>query len=106
MSYVYRCSCCRTRNTFPRPLADYIRQRRCRSCRYTRFYVDRERATRTACHCSGYHHAHRPGSRYCEANPAHAYWRAKREGADDETLLALSLVSPGKVLRGRCLVPF
>lgn len=106
MSHIYRCSCCRTRNTFLRALTDYIRQRRCRSCGHRRFYADRERATRKACNCDGYHHAHRPGSRCCVANPSHAYWRAKRQGEDEEVLLALTLESPGKVPRGRCLVPF
>ena len=100
MSHVYRGNRCRTRNTFLRALATYVRPKRCRHCQHDRFYVDRERVARKACHCSGYHYAHRPGSRCCEHNPAHAYWRAHREGADSETLLALSLLSPGKTRRG------
>lgn len=106
MSYIYRCSCCRTRNTFRRALVDYVRPRRCRSCRHTRFYVDRERATRKACHCAGYHHAHRPGSRCCDSNPAADYWRAKREGADDETLLAATLRAAGRVVKSKTWCPF
>lgn len=106
MSYIYRCSCCRARNTFRRPVFAYVRPKRCKSCRYTRFYVDRERVTRKACHCTGYHYAHRPGSRCCEHHPAYEYWRAKREGADDETLLAATLRATGKVVKSSTWCPF
>ena len=80
MSFIYRCSKCRTRNTWPRALATYKRGRKCRHCGYTKFYVDRERIERKPCHCVGYHHAHRPGSRRCDQHPLHPYWRSGDEG--------------------------
>lgn len=75
MSHIYRCSRCRTRNTWPRALGTYVRGRRCRHCGHDRFYPDRERVTRKPCNCSGYHHAHRPGSRRCDHNHLHPYYR-------------------------------
>lgn len=41
---------------------------------------------RWPCDCGGYHHKHRPGSRYCHSNPLSALRHADRAGADDTTL--------------------
>lgn len=84
MRHVYRCSCCRTRNTFNKPLTEYVRPRRCWSCGHRSFYVDRERMTRLSCQCGGYHHPHRPGSRMCEQHPLVDAHRAKRAGAPQD----------------------
>lgn len=96
MSYIYRCSSCRTRNTWPRALASYVRWRRCRHCGHDRFYVDRERVNRLPCHCDGYHHAHRPGSRRCESNTMHPYWRS----LDPDVLARLLIEFGGKPCTG------
>lgn len=92
MSHIYRCSRCRTRNTFRRAIGDYVRQRKCRDCGHGHFYIDRERVNRKPCHCSGYHYAHRPGSRCCESHPQVDAHRARRAGVDeiDITFLGLS----------------
>lgn len=92
MSHVYRCSRCRTRNTFARAVGSYIRPRHCRDCGYTRFYVDRERIMRPVCRCNAYHWpAHRPGSPMCEKNPRVDANRAKRQGLDEDEILWLGL---------------
>lgn len=101
MSHIYRCSRCRTRNTWPRALATYVRGRRCKHCQYDRFYVDKERTTRKACRCSGYHFAHRPGSRCCDAHPLHPFYRSRDEGV----LFDLMLQGKGKSLENQP-VPF
>lgn len=87
--YTYRCSRCRTRNTFNRKVDDYIIPRKCRGCGHRHFYVDKERMTRIACICMGYHFPHRPGSACCEQHPLHLAHRARRAGADQETLRTL-----------------
>lgn len=95
MSYVYRCSKCRTRNTFRNYLEWYIRVPACRNCGHTKFYVDRERQERRACRCDGGLIGrngpipHRPGSPCCVLNPMHPYHRAAREGAPEDFLLDL-----------------
>lgn len=95
MSHVYRCSSCRTRNTFRRPVESYIVVRWCRHCGHRHFYIDRERVARKACHCDGYHHAHRPGSRCCLLNAWHPVHQAKRAGHDAQEL-ELQLIVEGK----------
>lgn len=67
--YKYRCSRCRTRNSFIKPLGVYLRPRKCRSCGYTTFYVDKERIHRPVCYCTGTHYPHRPGSSACLEHP-------------------------------------
>ena len=69
MAYVYRCSKCRTRNTFRHALEWYIRPKRCRCCGHKAFYVDKERVRRKPCYCEGYHYPHRPGTTFCVVNP-------------------------------------
>jgi DNA-directed RNA polymerase subunit RPC12/RpoP len=100
VSHIYRCSKCRTRNTFRRALASYVRGKRCRHCGHAGFYVDRERMNRIGCQCGGYHFPHRPGSPCCDHHPARDYWRALREGATGDDLLDASLRATGKVVRG------
>lgn len=92
MSHIYRCSRCRTRNTWPRALATYVRGRRCRHCAYTRFYVDKERVRRKPCNCAGYHFAHRLGSRCCDAHPLHPFYRS----GDEDVLVDLLFEGKGK----------
>jgi hypothetical protein len=65
VSHIYRCTSCRTRNTWPKPLAAYVRGRKCRHCGHGRFYVDKERLNRKPCNCMAYHHPHRPNSGAC-----------------------------------------
>lgn len=79
----YRCSRCRTRNIFRRPVKTYIRPKRCRNCGHDKFYVDKERRDRKPCGCLGSYWwgPHRWGSAYCEHNPDHEYHRALRDGA-------------------------
>lgn len=101
MSHIYRCNRCRTRNTFRRALATYVRPKRCRHCAHDRFYVDKERVRRRPCHCSGYHFAHRPGSRCCEHHPLHPFYRS----GDEDVLFDLMLQGKGKSL-GNSPVPF
>ena len=93
MSYVYRCSRCRTRNSFPRSVLSYVRPRKCRDCGYQKFYVDRERVSRVSCRCEGAYHwiAHRPGSPMCEKNPEYRANRAIREGADEDDISFMGL---------------
>jgi len=84
VSHIYRCSCCRTRNTFSRAVETFVRGKRCRHCGYKRFYVDKARINRPVCRCVGYHHSHRPGSKCCELHPYHLVHRATRAGASAE----------------------
>lgn len=85
MTYPYRCSRCRTRNLFARPVEKYVRQRKCRDCGHTSFYVDRERATRRPCRCDGAYHwgPHRKGSPCCVHRRGFEAFRAVRAGADE-----------------------
>ena len=70
MSYAYRCSKCRGRNTLKHPLEWYVRAKKCRHCGWFRFYVDKARQFRNDyCTCAGYHHTHRKGSLMCEHHP-------------------------------------
>jgi len=91
MSFIYRCSKCRTRNTFRHAVDWYKRRRKCRCCGHSGFYVDRERARREACNCSGYHFPHRPGSPCCDSNPETDVNRARRAGATAEDILEIRL---------------
>lgn len=82
MAHIYRCSRCRTRNTFRRAADSYLRPKSCRDCGYQKFYSDKERVYRPVCKCSGsYHFPHRVGAKYCEKHPDHEYDRAIRAGA-------------------------
>jgi len=90
VSHIYRCSACRTRNTFRRALGDYVRGKRCRHCGHDRFYVDRERMNRRGCTCGGYHFPHRRGSGACIHSARSEYYLALRQGvpqSDAEALL-------------------
>ena len=70
----YRCSRCRTRNTFAKRLEEYVREKKCHSCGHTKFYWDKERNKRRhACNCGGCHYPHRPGSCVCEDHPEYSY---------------------------------
>jgi DNA-directed RNA polymerase subunit RPC12/RpoP len=74
MAYIYRCSRCRTRNSFKQPLEDYRRAKKCRACGYTKFYWDKERNRKADfCTCNGYHFNHRRGSKFCWANPQYEW---------------------------------
>lgn len=86
MSWIYRCSSCRTRNTFTKALRDYKRGKKCRHCGYARFYPDKERTNRKGCTCGGYSFPHRTGSGSCLHNKHHLYNQAKRQGASKEDL--------------------
>lgn len=44
----------------------------------------------------GYHHAHRPGSRRCESNTMHPYWRS----LDPDVLARLLIEFGGKPCTG------
>lgn len=83
MAHIYRCSRCRTRNTFKHAVGWYLIKRKCRDCGYQKFYVDKERVHRVACRCPGAYFwgPHRWGSQYCEHNPMGEYHRAVRAGA-------------------------
>jgi DNA-directed RNA polymerase subunit RPC12/RpoP len=86
MAWIYRCSRCRTRNTFRRAVHDYIIKRKCRHCGHRRFYVDKERVRRKPCKCAGYHHPHRMFSKFCDHRPESIVHRAAREGTAGEAL--------------------
>lgn len=108
MGYVYRCSRCRTRNTFNRPVTQYIRPRRCRDCGYAKFYVDRERVTRKPCRCHGGllgrtgSIPHRPGSAGCIHNPFGEAYRMKRDAGMDDDDLAFLGIGGEKAIPGHC----
>lgn len=93
MSHVYRCSRCRTRNTFRRAAESYVIKRKCRDCGHRHFYVDKERVYRPVCRCadSYFWGPHRPGSKFCVLNPQHLVHRARRDGADDGEIAWLGL---------------
>lgn len=104
MSYIYRCSRCRTRNTFLRALSTYVRAKRCRDCGHDHFYVDKERTQRKPCRCSGYHHPHRPGSPLCEHNPTFDVRRAQAQGLDHDDMAWHGIGA--RVLAAHEAVPF
>lgn len=83
MAHIYRCSKCRTRNTFKHSVGWYTVPRKCRDCGYTKFYVDKERVYRSVCGCTGAYFwgKHRIGAAYCQQNPMWEYNRAVRDGA-------------------------
>lgn len=99
MTYKYRCSRCRTRNTFVRPLKDYIRTKKCRSCGYDRFYWDKEHnGRRELCTCDNYHYTHRKGSRMCEHNPWHELNDRLRQGESyEDAIIEMSLAGRAPV---------
>jgi Zn ribbon nucleic-acid-binding protein len=89
MGYAYRCSKCRTRNTFARRLEDYIRTKVCKSCGHKRFYWDKERnKRRDYCTCEGYHFKHRIRSLFCVHNPNYELnVRVLRYGEEPEEVM-------------------
>lgn len=93
MAYVYRCSRCRTRNTFRHSVEWYTIKRACRDCGHKHFYVDRERIRRKACRCPGAYFwgSHRLGAAFCQHNPDVEYNRAVRDGAHPGELAWLGL---------------
>ncbi len=75
-----RCANCNTRHALAKPLKDYLRVPRCRSCHRRHWWQDSFRAKRKAaerkvqcrpgtCACGAYHYPHRRGSGYCLYNP-------------------------------------
>lgn len=111
MRFAYRCSKCRARNTFPRKVEEYIIARKCKSCGYKRFYVDKERMRRKSCYCSGYWFPHRIGCRCCVQNKDHVINSAIRAGATADELLDLRLdllweADGGRVMTEDEAVPF
>lgn len=93
---VYRCSRCRTRNSFNHSVAWYKRPRKCRDCGHAHFYPDRERMARKSCDCLGAYFwgKHRWGAAYCENNPDWEYNRAIRDGASAEDMIARGAKPP------------
>ncbi len=89
MSHIYRCMRCRTRNTFSKPVAAFVRGRSCRHCANRTFYVDKERMGRVGCTCGGYYFPHRPGSGACVTSKTHAVHIAKRGGDKNEIAEAI-----------------
>lgn len=82
MAHIYRCSKCRTRNTFRHAVEWYTVKRKCRDCGHKHFYVDKERVYRVPCRCAGAYFwgAHRLGSLHCIHHPDHEHARAVRQG--------------------------
>lgn len=93
MSCVYRCSRCRTRNTFLRPVSTYKREKKCRDCGYKKFYPDKERIYRVHCRCEGAYHwgPHRKGSKLCVEHPEYRANRALRDGTDEDEVAWMGL---------------
>jgi DNA-directed RNA polymerase subunit RPC12/RpoP len=94
MTFKYRCTRCRVRNTFKRQVDDYIRPKKCRACGHDRFYWDKEmNAHREICGCTGgYHFTHRKGSRLCVHNKWYELHDRLRQGQTEaEALLEMSL---------------
>lgn len=84
MRYHYRCSKCQARTVFKHMLDWYIKPKKCKSCRYIRFYIDNGRQRREDyCLCEGYHYTHRRKSKYCVFNPQYEVnVRVMRYGED------------------------
>lgn len=93
MAHIYRCSRCRTRNTFKHSLQWYRRKRKCRDCGYDRFYLDLERIHRVPCRCAGAYFwgPHRKGSALCDQHPEGEANRAVRAGEDEGAVAWLGL---------------
>ena len=89
MSCIYRCMSCRTRNTFKKPVEDYVRGRKCWHCGHGRFYVDKERLQRPVCRCGEYHFVHRPGSGACLQGTKTKIYAARRYGDENEVAEAV-----------------
>lgn len=101
MSFAYRCMRCRTRNTFKKPLEDYVRLKKCKRCSWWRFYLDRARQYRTDyCDCAGYHYRHRIGSPFCQHHPECEFnTRVRRYGEDPlEVRIDIAWEAPPQVL--------
>lgn len=116
MTYPYRCSACRARNTSTRPVANWTQPRckaarysksevarelrriggmRCKACGHTSFYLDKYRLERKACACSGGLIGrtgpipHRPGSPCCERRGGFELARAERDGATEADIAGM-----------------
>lgn len=76
---------------FRRKVEHYRVARKCKACSHTHFYWDTERNLRAlisrpaeTCHCSTYYtHPHRPGAKFCDANPdqefnLRVYWMGEK----------------------------
>lgn len=88
---------------------------RCPDCRtrrkdYGLFTRHLRETGHRVCTCGGYHHAHRPGSPFCERNPTSPVLLASRYGASDDELVDIAidcaLIRPGKLLRTNQEIPF
>lgn len=89
-----RCANCNTRHALAKPLRDYVRIPRCRSCGRQHWWRDAYRAKRRAaerrdqcypgrCGCGAYHYPHRRGSGWClYNNNITDEMLAAREGVD------------------------
>lgn len=124
MSFIYRCSKCRTRNTFKQAVVNYKPMRglpkltgnalkkelkangskQCRHCGHYHFYVDKDRIQRPVCVCGGMHFAHRPASSMCEQSPKADLLRAMRDGATDAQIedLRMELALAAKTVSKVC----
>jgi len=76
MSYQCRCRSCGARNTLKRHPDDYVRDKKCTSCKAVNPYrVDwyrtlGEESKKNTCHCDGLHYPHRKGSSvWCREHP-------------------------------------
>lgn len=66
---MFRCLGCRTRRkTWPK-MQEHVQKSGCQLC-----------------HCTGYHYAHRPGSRFCHQNPTSIMWAEWNRGAEIEVI--------------------
>lgn len=69
---------------------------RCPDCRTRRkdwhlFAAHLRESGHRLCNCGGYHYAHRPGSPYCEANPAADMRHALRAGEPASVLQDIAM---------------
>lgn len=75
MPWPARCTreCCKQRQRLARAVQNYIREPRCKRCggrlRIDVWRLAHERKRRP-CNCYGYSFPHRPGSKWCDHNPA------------------------------------
>lgn len=81
----HRCSRCEARHTFSRRWDKFERPKKCWSCGYTRFYVDKwmiRRGREQKCNCGGYHFPHRKNGGFCYESPqAEARWAQRHDEA-------------------------
>ncbi len=91
MSYAYRCSKCRGRNTMKHRYDWYKRTPVCKHCKAcNRYYLDKARQYRNDyCSCEGYHYKHRIKSACCIHHPDYElHVRVGRYGEDSAVVIA------------------